>query len=91
VLPEIMVPHVVTVEELNRIADLVRRVHGEVEAAYGVKVALKFGSMIEVVRARLRAARMAETAEFFSFGTSDLTPATLSFARENAENKCLPL
>jgi pyruvate,orthophosphate dikinase len=46
--------------------------------------------MLEVVRACLRAGRMAETAEFFSFGTNDLTQATFSFSREDAENKFLP-
>ncbi len=91
VAPEIMVPQVVTVEELKRIAALVERIHAEVEAASGVKVPLKFGSMIEVVRACLRAKRMAQTAEFFSFGTNDLTQATFSFSREDAENKFLPL
>jgi pyruvate,orthophosphate dikinase len=91
VRPEIMVPQVVTVEELKRIAALVHGIHAAVEASHGVKVPLKFGSMIEVVRACLRAARMAETAEFFSFGTNDLTQATFSFSREDAENKFLPL
>jgi len=91
VAPEIMVPQVVTVEELKRIATLVKRVQAEVEAAAGIKVPLRFGSMIEVVRACLRAARIAETAEFFSFGTNDLTQATFSFSREDAENKFLPL
>ncbi len=47
--------------------------------------------MIEVVRACMRAARLAEVAEFFSFGTNDLTQATFSFSREDAENKFLPL
>jgi hypothetical protein len=46
--------------------------------------------MLEVVRACLRAGRMAEDAEFFSFGTNDLTQATFSFSREDAENKFLP-
>ena len=91
VRPEIMVPQVVTVEELKRIGTLVHRIHGEVESSYGLRVPLNFGSMIEVVRACLRAARMAETAEFFSFGTNDLTQATFSFSREDAENKFLPL
>jgi len=91
VRPEVMVPQVVTAEELKRIGELVARIHAEVEAAHGVKVPLKFGSMIEVVRACVRAARLAETAEFFSFGTNDLTQATFSFSREDAENKFLPL
>ena len=51
----------------------------------------KFGTMIEVVRACMRAGSLAEEAEFFSFGTNDLTQATFSFSREDAENKFLPL
>jgi len=90
VQPEIMVPQLATVEELKRIHGYVLRIHGEVEAAYGVQVPYHFGSMIEVVRACVRAHRLAETAEFFSFGTNDLTQATFSFSREDAENKFLP-
>ena len=90
VQPEIMVPQVATVEELKRIHSYVTRIHGEVAQKTGVKVPYKFGSMIEVVRACVRAARLAETAEFFSFGTNDLTQATFSFSREDAENKFLP-
>ncbi|MEM3492887.1 MAG: putative PEP-binding protein, partial [Thermoplasmata archaeon] len=58
---------------------------------YGVKVPYKFGTMIEVVRACMRAGKLSEYAEFFSFGTNDLTQATFSFSREDAENKFLPL
>ena len=90
VQPEIMVPQLATVEELKRIHEYVTRIHGEIEAASGVKVPYRFGCMIEVVRACVRAARLAETAEFFSFGTNDLTQATFSFSREDAENKFLP-
>ena len=88
--PEIMVPQVATVEELRRIHDNVQRLHKVVQLTHGIDVAYKFGSMLEVVRACLRAGRMAETAEFFSFGTNDLTQATFSFSREDAENKFLP-
>ena len=88
--PEIMVPQLATVEELKRIHSYVTRIHGEIEAVARVKVPYRFGSMIEVVRACVRAARLAETAEFFSFGTNDLTQATFSFSREDAENKFLP-
>ncbi|MEJ2575791.1 MAG: pyruvate, phosphate dikinase, partial [Gammaproteobacteria bacterium] len=49
------------------------------------------GTMIEVVRACMRAESLAEEAEFFSFGTNDLTQATFSFSREDAENKFLPM
>jgi len=90
VYPEIMVPQVATVEELRRIHALVQRTHHAVELTHGISVPFKFGSMLEVVRACLRSARMAEMAEFFSFGTNDLTQATFSFSREDAENKFLP-
>ncbi|MCX7180772.1 MAG: pyruvate, phosphate dikinase, partial [Proteobacteria bacterium] len=90
VLPEIMVPQLATVEELKRIHSYVEKIRAEVEAKFDIKLNFKFGSMIEVVRACVRAARLAETAEFFSFGTNDLTQATLSFSREDAENKFLP-
>ena len=90
VYPEIMVPQVATVEELKRIKSFVERIHKIVELTHGIDVQYKFGSMLEVVRACMRAGRMAETAEFFSFGTNDLTQATFSFSREDAENKFLP-
>lgn len=90
VYPEIMVPQVATVEELKRIHDIVKRIHQVVQLTHGINVSYKFGSMLEVVRACLRAGRMAEMAEFFSFGTNDLTQATFSFSREDAENKFLP-
>jgi len=88
--PEIMVPQVATVEELCRVHSYVKSLHKVVELTHGIKVGVKFGSMLEVVRACLRAGRMAEDAEFFSFGTNDLTQATFSFSREDAENKFLP-
>ena len=88
--PEIMVPQVATVEELRRIREYFTRIHKVVELTHGISVNVKFGSMLEVVRACLRAGRMAEIAEFFSFGTNDLTQATFSFSREDAENKFLP-
>ncbi len=90
VMPEIMVPQLATVEELKHIHSYVEHIHEEVEGKFRIKLNFKFGSMIEVVRACVRAARLAETAEFFSFGTNDLTQATFSFSREDAENKFLP-
>ncbi|MGB0128761.1 MAG: putative PEP-binding protein, partial [Rhodocyclaceae bacterium] len=89
--PEIMVPQVCTVEELKRVRELVDASQADVEARFGVKLKFKFGSMIEVVRACMRATHLAQVAEFFSFGTNDLTQATFSFSREDAENKFLPL
>ena len=88
--PEIMVPQVCGVEELQRVKAFVDAARSDIEAQYGVALHFKFGSMVEVVRACLLAARLAEVAEFFSFGTNDLTQATFSFSREDAENKFLP-
>ena len=90
IYPEIMVPQVATVEELKRIHSYVQRIRLEVKATHGINVQFKFGSMLEVVRACMRSGRMAEIAEFFSFGTNDLSQATFSFSREDAENKFLP-
>ncbi len=89
--PEIMVPQVCTSQELKRVKSYVDAVHTVVENKYGVKVNFKFGSMMEVVRSCMRAGSLAEEAEFFSFGTNDLTQATFSFSREDAENKFLPM
>ncbi len=91
VFPEIMVPQVCTRQELLWVKNIVEPVKQSVESHYGVKVNFKFGSMLEVARACMRAESMAEVAEFFSFGTNDLTQATFSFSREDAENKFLPL
>jgi pyruvate,orthophosphate dikinase len=89
--PEIMVPQVSTAQELKFVYRTVREVQQSVEEQSGVEVPLKFGTMIEVVRACMRAGSLAEEVEFFSFGTNDLTQATFSFSREDAENKFLPL
>ncbi len=89
--PEIMVPQVCTSQELLHVKTMVDKVREEVETKHGVKLDFKFGTMIEVVRACMRAKQLAEVAEFFSFGTNDLTQATFSFSREDAENKFLPL
>ncbi len=91
VTPEIMVPQVCTRKELLWVRTIVDQVHADIEAEYNIKLKFKFGSMIEVVRACMRAGRLAEIAEFFSFGTNDLTQSTFSFSREDAENKFLPL
>lgn len=89
--PEIMIPQVSTVEELNRIRSYMDQIQQEVEAEYQVPLHFKFGTMIEVVRACMRAQSLAKRAEFFSFGTNDLTQGTFSFSREDAENKFLPM
>jgi pyruvate,orthophosphate dikinase len=89
--PEVMVPQVCTYMELERVKGESVKIHDEVEKAYNVKIPYKFGTMVEVVRACLRAGKLAEATEFFSFGTNDLTQATFSFSREDAENKFLPI
>jgi len=88
---EIMTPQVCTAEELKRVKEWVEEIRANVEAANAVRLNVKFGSMLEVVRACMRADSLAEEAEFFSFGTNDLTQATFSFSREDAENKFLPM
>jgi pyruvate,orthophosphate dikinase len=88
--PEIMVPQVCAAEELKRVKAMVDALQAEIEQRYGVHLHCRFGTMVEVVRACMSAAALAEVAEFFSFGTNDLTQATFSFSREDAENKFLP-
>jgi len=89
--PEIMVPQVTTAQELKFVKKSVDSIQAEIEKSYDVKLKFEFGSMVEVVRACMRASELAGVAEFFSFGTNDLTQATFSFSREDAENKFLPL
>ena len=88
---EIMVPQVCTGQELTYVQKTIKNVEKRVSERLGVSIPFRFGTMIEVVRACMRAGRLAEMAEFFSFGTNDLTQATFSFSREDAENKFLPL
>jgi pyruvate,orthophosphate dikinase len=89
--PEIMVPQVCTAQELKLVREHMEAVKHAVQVTHGVEVPCKFGTMIEVVRACMRAENLAEVAEFFSFGTNDLTQAAFSFSREDAENKFLPM
>ncbi len=90
-IPEIMVPQVCTAHELRVVKSYIDEMKAKVEKKHKVKIDYKFGTMIEVVRACMRAGRLAEECEFFSFGTNDLTQATFSFSREDAESKFLPL
>ena len=89
--PKIKVPQVCTAQELLYVKEIVDRVSGELEKELGHKLEFQFGTMIEVVRACMRADSLAKQANFFSFGTNDLTQAAFSFSREDAENKFLPL
>jgi pyruvate,orthophosphate dikinase len=83
---EIMVPLVGAVQELENIAEVIRGVAAEVEAASGVKINHLVGTMIELPRAALTAGAIAESAEFFSFGTNDLTQTTWGFSRDDVES-----
>jgi pyruvate,orthophosphate dikinase len=88
-LPEIMIP---LVGHVNELAETRRVLEAEVEAivrASGQQVDYKFGTMIEVPRGALTAGDIAEHAEFFSFGTNDLTQMTYGFSRDDAEGKFL--
>ncbi|MBN2497555.1 MAG: pyruvate, phosphate dikinase [Deltaproteobacteria bacterium] len=82
--PEIMIPFVGNVKELADQERVVREVADEVIAKQGVKIAYLVGTMIELPRAALTADRVAEVAEFFSFGTNDLTQTTLGLSRDDA-------
>jgi pyruvate,orthophosphate dikinase len=84
-----MIPLVGHVEELRRTKEDVVKVVREVLAKGKVKVNYKFGTMIELPRAALTAGAIAEYAEFFSFGTNDLTQTTFGISRDDAEGKFL--
>jgi pyruvate,orthophosphate dikinase len=88
--PQIMVPQVATVNELATVRHMFEAVKREVEHRHKIKLNMSFGSMIEVVRSCLVADEIAHVADFLSFGTNDLTQATFSFSREDAEGKFLP-
>ncbi len=80
---EIMVPLTINAAELRNQKAIATDVKEEVEAKYGVKFDYKFGTMIEIPRAALVANQIAEVAEFFSFGTNDLTQMTFGFSRDD--------
>ena len=96
--PEIMVPVTVSVNELDFQKRLCEEVRAEVEKAEGVKIDYLYGTMIEIPRAAITADQMAKTAQFFSFGTNDLTQMTFGFSRDDIggfmkdylDNKILP-
>ena len=82
-MPEIMIPVTVSQRELKFQKAICVKVKAEVEAATNQHIDYKFGTMIEIPRAALTADRMAKTAEFFSFGTNDLTQMTFGFSRDD--------
>jgi pyruvate,orthophosphate dikinase len=89
VLPEVMIPLVAMVKEMANQAAIVRRVADEVFKEKGTRVEYMVGTMIELPRAALVADEIAKEAEFFSFGTNDLTQTTFGFSRDDV-NKVLP-
>jgi len=84
VIPEVMIPLVGTVRELEEIKASLVKVAEEVMSEAGVRVEYQFGTMIEVPRAALLADKIAQEAEFFSFGTNDLTQLTFGYSRDDA-------
>ncbi|HVA11873.1 MAG TPA: pyruvate, phosphate dikinase [Stellaceae bacterium] len=83
-VPEIMIPLIATKKELDLLKAMVDRIAAEVAKAKGVTLEYLTGTMIELPRAALRAAEIAETAEFFSFGTNDLTQTCFGLSRDDA-------
>jgi pyruvate,orthophosphate dikinase len=91
VIPEVMIPLVGMISELKFVKDQLVAIAKEVIDEFGVNLDYKFGTMIEIPRAALTADEIATEAEFFSFGTNDLTQMTYGFSRDDAEGKFLPV
>lgn len=89
VKPWVMIPLIGHVNELKVAKEILVRVAREVMISKGIEVEYKFGTMIEIPRAALTADEIAEYAEFFSFGTNDLTQMTFGYSRDDAEGKFL--
>ena len=89
VKPYVMIPLIGHVNELKTAKDILVRVANEVMTEKGITVDYKFGTMIEIPRAALTAGEVAEYAEFFSYGTNDLTQMTFGYSRDDAEGKFL--
>ncbi|MFV1950039.1 MAG: pyruvate, phosphate dikinase [Anaerolineales bacterium] len=87
--PEVMIPLTGHINELHFIQPKLEKIAAEVMEEKGVKFDYKFGTMIEIPRAGLTADEIAETAEFFSFGTNDLTQFTFGYSRDDAERNFL--
>ncbi|MGE5587338.1 MAG: pyruvate, phosphate dikinase [Clostridia bacterium] len=90
VFPEVMIPVVGHVREIEIAREVVERVAKETMEKHGVKLEYMVGTMIELPRAALTADEIAKEAQFFSFGTNDLTQTTFGFSRDDAEGKFLP-
>jgi pyruvate,orthophosphate dikinase len=87
--PEVMIPLTGHVNELHFIQPKLEKIAAQVMEEKGVQFSYKFGTMIEIPRAGLTADQIAETAEFFSFGTNDLTQFTFGYSRDDAERNFL--
>jgi pyruvate,orthophosphate dikinase len=87
VFPEVEIPLIIDAGEFSLLKNLIDRVAAEVQAATGINFEYTVGTMIELPRAALLADEIAREAEFFSFGTNDLTQTTLGFSRDDAEGK----
>src|SRR5205807_9924032 len=85
--PEIMIPLAGTLAELQAVHQELKPVAEDVQKEKGIRVPYKFGTMIEIPRAALVAGEIAKDAEFFSFGTNDLTQMTFGYSRDDAEGK----
>ncbi len=90
VYPEIMIPLVANEKELSFLRKQVIEVAGEIMREKGVEFEYKVGTMIELPRAAFCADKIAQEADFFSFGTNDLTQTTFGFSRDDAEAKFIP-
>ena len=88
--PEIMVPLVAAVQELEQVREAAEKVIAEVAEAEGVELSFLIGTMIELPRAAMTANQIAESAEFFSFGTNDMTQTTWGFSRDDVEAQFFP-
>ncbi|MGB4504522.1 MAG: pyruvate, phosphate dikinase [Syntrophaceticus sp.] len=89
-IPEIMIPLVMSAQELDILRELCLEVIHQVEEETGLKLEIPIGTMIELPRACLLADEIGKHADFFSFGTNDLTQTTFGFSRDDAEGKFIP-
>ena len=88
--PDVMIPGVGTQEEMRTTYDAAKAVADEVIAKAGVDVPYRIGTMVELPRACVVADELAQTAQFFSFGTNDLTQTTYGYSRDDAEASFIP-
>ncbi len=89
--PDVMIPGVGTKEEMQATRDAVKRVADDVIGKRGIEIPYRIGTMIELPRACLVADELAPYAEFFSFGTNDLTQTTYGYSRDDAEASFIPV